>query len=326
MYLNSYVWTRKSGELAASSSRDFERLALPLLRIFWPDLIHPRGLSGLDRAGIDLVEWSDTGHFPVVVQCKGLYEEELLVSKQLSQIRKSITSFLNSKFSCETYILLHNRTGEERDAHSTILGYLNDLKTKGKARKVELWDRQKFLKRVKRQLKSVIAARISEGARLKIATQKQFFRYGNIHIDPVPVSIERWRFGATGDIKRDHESPERISPSDMLATTEKYKWTLLIGHFGLGKSTFALHAATTFSNNLIYVHSSELPDLAGGVGTNSLMQKILQSTPLFQDFDDVTASEFERLGSALLRETLSNTQKGFALIVKLHPKVTHHLH
>jgi len=169
-------WTRKSGELAAASARDFERLALPLLRVFWPTLIHPRELSGLDRSGIDLVVWSDSGEFPVVVQCKGLYQEEMLVSRQLPQIKKSIESFRKSCFKCHTYLLLHNRTGEDRNAHEEILGLLSELVKTGKAIKAELWDRQTFLKKVKLRLKQEIADRIVKRSQALIEANKRFFK------------------------------------------------------------------------------------------------------------------------------------------------------
>ncbi|HHD63797.1 MAG TPA: hypothetical protein ENK96_05410 [Desulfobulbaceae bacterium] len=309
------VWTRKSGELASASARDFERLALPLLRAFWPALIHPRELSGLDRAGIDLVIWSDSGEFPVVVQCKGLYQEETLVSAQLPQIRKSIESFRRSRFKCQTYLLLHNRTGEDRIAHKEILELLNELVQAGKATNAELWDRQTFLKNVKLQLKGEIANRIVKRAKALIESNKRFFRFGGIHVDPVPLTFERWRFRQAGDIERELTEPEKLSPSQVLGTKKRTKWTLLIGHFGLGKSTFALHAATSVSDKLVYVHSSELLDKYGGVGTNHLMQEVLRSHPLFDEVDDVAASEFNRLGGTLLRELLSNPKEQFALVI-----------
>lgn len=215
------VWTRKSGELAAASSRDFERLALPLLRAFWPHLIHPRELSGLDRAGIDLVVWSDSDPFPVAVQCKGLYQEERLVSDQLPQIRKSIESFKRSRFKCHRYLLLHNRTGEDRAAHDEIIGLLNELVEEGKATGAELWDRQTFLKKVRLQLKKEIASRITDRARASIESQKRFFRFGGLHVDPVPVTLHWWKFGVAGDIERASTEPKKLSPSHVLGAKKR---------------------------------------------------------------------------------------------------------
>lgn len=309
------VWTQKSGELASASAREFERLALPLLRAFWPALIHPRELSGLDRAGIDLVVWSDSGEFPVVVQCKGLYQEETLVSAQLPQIRKSLESFRDSRFKCQTYLLLHNRTGEDRIAHEKILGYLNELVQVGKATNVELWDRQTFLKNVRLQLKDEIANRVVERAKALIESNKRFFRFGGVYVDPVPLTLEKWSFKEAGEIIRESSKPEKLSPSQALGAKKRTKWTLLIGHFGLGKSTFALHAATSVSDKLVYVHSSELPGKEGTVGTNYLMQQVLRSHLLFDEVDDATASEFNKLGGPLLRGILSNPKEQYALVI-----------
>lgn len=309
------VWTKKSGELAAASARDFERLALPLLRIFWPTLIHPRELSGLDRAGIDLVVWSDSGEFPVVVQCKGLYQEEKLVSTQLPQIQKSIESFKNSNFKCQKYLLVHNRTGEDRTAHEEILAHLSELVKTGRANEAELWDRQTFLKKVKLKLKEEIANRIVERTQALIEANKRFFRFGGVHVDPVPLTFERWKFGQDGEIERDLTEPKKFSPSQALGVRKRTKWTLLIGHFGLGKSTFAMHAATSVTEKLVYVHSSDLPGKEGTVGTNYFMQEVLRSHPLFDELDDATATEVNMLGGTLLRELLSKNEPEFSLII-----------
>ena len=300
------VWTQKSGELATATGRDFERQALPLLRAFWPDLVHPLGLKSLDQAGIDLVVWSDSAEFPVVVQCKGLSQEERLVSEQLPQIRRSIQNFRQSDFKCQTYLLLHNRTGEDRVAHDEIVGLLNELIENRKATVAEIWDRQIFLKKVRFKLKEIIENRIVARASNSIELHKRFFRFGGIHVDRVPVTHQQWMFGERGNIERAPAQPRKLDPSQALSARKRSKWTLLLGHFGLGKSTFALHAASTVSSKLIYVHSSEIPEDRGSVGTNHLMQKILGSLPIFNDFDDVSASEFERLGGTLLRELLLN--------------------
>ena len=309
------VWTRKSGELATATGRDFERQALPLLRAFWPDLVHPPGLKPLDQAGIDLVVWSDSAEFPVVVQCKGLSQEERLVSEQLPQIRKSIQNFRRSDFKCQTYLLLHNRTGEDPAAHKEIVGLLNELIENRKATVAEIWDRQTFLKKVRLKLKKIIENRIVARASKSIESHKRFFRFGGIHVDRVPVTHQQWMFGVRGNIERAPAQPRKLDPSQALSARKRSKWTLLLGHFGLGKSTFALHAASTVSSKLIYVHSSEIPEDRGSVGTNYLMQKILGSLPIFNDFDDVSASEFERLGGTLLRELLLNPDQEITLII-----------
>lgn len=309
------VWGQKSGELAAATGRDFERLALPLLRAFWPDLIQPRELRELDRAGIDLVAWSDTGHFSIVVQCKGLYAQESLVSAQMPQIRSSVASFRASGFTCHTYLLVHNRTGEDQAATQEIEILLKDLVSDGLAIEADVWDRQVFLSKCKERLKREIAVRVAGKAKALIDQAKRFFVFGDIFVDPVPVSTERWWFKADRTITRELEDTVARSPMQVFDRAVRTKWTLLIGHFGQGKSTFALHAAATVSARLVYVHSSDLPGKFGSFGTNHLMQEILRSNPLFDEFDDATASEYNRLGGTLLRKLLSNPDEQFALVI-----------
>jgi hypothetical protein len=69
-----------AGELAAAADRDFERLALPLIKITWNDIIAPIPMSYLDRCGVDHIAWGNDEIKPkVVVQYKGfkVLEEEL---------------------------------------------------------------------------------------------------------------------------------------------------------------------------------------------------------------------------------------------------------
>jgi hypothetical protein len=72
------AWETLRGELAAATSREFERRVLPVMRLFHGEIIQAPELAGLDRAGIDLLAWTDIQPFPWVVQCKGFKEFEEL--------------------------------------------------------------------------------------------------------------------------------------------------------------------------------------------------------------------------------------------------------
>ena len=60
-----------SRTLARAEERDFERKALPCLRLRWPTMQQAPSTASWDRKGIDLFTWEEQGPFTCVVQCKG---------------------------------------------------------------------------------------------------------------------------------------------------------------------------------------------------------------------------------------------------------------
>lgn len=310
------IWETKKGELASASSHDFERRSLPLLRVTWPSLIRPRETLHIDRQGIDLLVWSDDHHFPCVVQCKGLYQEEQLIESQLPQINRSIEAFINSNYTCDHYVLLHNRTGEEKQTHDKILAKLDELIKVGKAKAVTLWDRQTFIRDTKVRLKDLLAAElVAESVRL-LDQQRRFFVFGDVFVSTVPVTSRKWILRSGHSASLEAESLlEEIDVSKLIISPRRTRWTLLIGSFGIGKTTTALRAASCSSNKVIYVRCQDFPDEQGSFGTNYLMQEIVRSLSPFADWEDETRRELESLSGPLLAATLRNPNSEFSLII-----------
>ena len=311
------VWESKSGELATAYSHDFERLVLPLLRPFWPDLIRPMSLRELDNAGIDLVVWSEDGVFPCVVQCKGFYANEQLGEPQYEQIVASIDSFDRSGFRCKEYLLVHNRERKAAEIHQRIEKRLAGLRDSGKAEVTKLLDRQSLIKAVRLKLSEVIAQHFAEDSRWQLEQQTKLFTFGDLFVSRVPATIENWRVrrGKTAD------GPTKPSPAglhdvaDLIASPEQTRWVLVTGHFGVGKTTAVLHAAASSQNRLIYIRAQDLPNEFGSVGTNYLMQNIVRGRDLFSDFDDATRAELDRLAGPLLAGMLRKSESDFVLVV-----------
>ena len=309
------VWGQKSGQLATSSDRDFERLVLPLLHACWPNLVQPPPRKKLDNYGIDLVEWDDSLTFPCVVQCKGLYAHELLIRDQLPQIRHSIAAFLESPCRCEEYVLVHNRTGEESDAREAIAAELKKLVEVGKAQRVYLWDRQKLLQRTEKCLKKMIEDRVARRAADRLHQQRSYFLFGDVFVEDVPAQLVTWRFTTLENFEVAEVAPGHFDLPTLIGSVKNRKWTLLVGHFGVGKSTMALQSSSAVGSGLVYVRADELPNEAGSVGTNYLMQNILRSLELFKDLKPESAVELERLAGTLLRKILCNPEKNLVLII-----------
>src|SRR5258707_865854 len=97
------AWQRWSGMLARSTERDFERLVLPFLRLFWPTIDQVPARGNWDSAGIDLLVWTEGNPFTCAVQCKGFAVQEL-GRDQLRQALESIESFSSSGHRCDIYL------------------------------------------------------------------------------------------------------------------------------------------------------------------------------------------------------------------------------
>jgi hypothetical protein len=146
----SKAWTDKkeykllSGELATSEGRDFERLALPLIRIIWSNAIAPAAMGPYDRIGADHLVWADREPLTLVVQCKGFeVPEEEIGKSQIRQCLKSIQSFKKSGQKAKTYLLIHNRTGKNEELRKVVGLELKTLVESGQVNRAELWDRQR---------------------------------------------------------------------------------------------------------------------------------------------------------------------------------------
>lgn len=309
------IWSQKSGELAGASDRDFERQVLPLLRARWPQLVHPTAMRKLDRHGIDLVVWDDNLVFPCVVQCKGFSQEEMLITAQLPQVLRSIAKFHRSPYRCENYVLVHNRTGEDRAAHKAIEAELKSLVDTGKADHAFLWDRSTLIQETKKVLRRTIDDQLSKRASHRLEQQRRFFLFGDVFVEQVPAKRSTWSFTPIGNKQTTERSPESIDLSQIIKNVRKRKWTLLIGDFGIGKSTIALQSAGSGGSKLVYVRADELRNAEGSIGTNYLLQNVMRSLDIFPNLDDKSSEEMARLSGPLLRQLLCNPEADMVLVI-----------
>lgn len=315
MNLSGKSWGQLGGELATATDRDFERAALPLLRALWPAMVQPRGLAAYDRAGVDLLALGKGDRIECVVQCKGFFKVEGLTDDQLGQITKSITKFRRSGLITDTFVLLHNQDGRNASVAAKVDAALKELVTAGVARTVHQWDRFAFLAAIKGRLREMVADRVSEQSSLMLAQMDRQFRYGRTYVPEVPVSHEvlTLRRGSAPSIKKVRKTRRIAHVADALAAS-KGRWTLLLGLFGSGKTTAALHAAGSSPRRMLYVHAGALGD-AMHHGTHAMMARILDALAVFGDFEADDRALFGRLASPLLRQFLSGAEAGVVLIL-----------
>jgi len=187
------AWKKLSGILAVSVERDFERKVLPVLRIIWPSLEQVPARGKWDSRGVDLIVWSDSGPFPCIVQCKGFHEQEM-GSSQIRQVEESIESFRKSDIRCDTYLLIHNRDGRYREFNDRVVKQLEQLVSEGKARRAELWDRQKTLDRAFNRMKEILSDALHEHSRNLLTYFQSLFEFGRYYSPVVPIIEKRLVF------------------------------------------------------------------------------------------------------------------------------------
>ena len=309
------AWGQLSGELMTAVDRDFERAALPLLRALWPHMVQPRGLAAYDKAGVDLVAIDEQDAIDCVVQCKGFFKLEGLADDQLGQITKSLTKFNRSGLTTRTFILLHNQDGRNKAIAEKIDVALAELIAAGVALTVHQWDRYAFMNAIREKLADMVAKRVSEQSELMLAQMDAQFRHGREYIPDVPVkhevlTLRRGNAPLLREVRKKHRI-ERVV--DALATTTG-RWTLLLGLFGSGKTSAALHAARSSPSRILYVHAGSLGDTMHH-GTHAIMARILDALAIFGDFEADERALFGRLASSLLRQLLSEKQSQAVLIL-----------
>lgn len=305
------AWETVRGELAVASEREFERRVAPILKLFRSDVVQTPARQHLDRAGIDFVVWSDEGPFPWVVQCKGFKEQNGLGPSQLRQILKSIEKFRKSKWSCDEYVLLHNRTGENREAERTILENLARLQDEKKAAATRLWDRQTFIRDARGRIRDILVERMREDAARRLHKQEGLFRFGSIYLPYVPTTERSLIVRRNEQMRMERVGGARVRrrvAGLVLSPMTKGRWTLLTGHFGTGKTTTGLNAAKSSGHHVIYVRGDDLIDVTGGVGTNAMLGRVIHALGMFDDYDDETRDFVHRIAGRSMAQLLNSDE------------------
>ena len=302
----SNTWKRVNGALIAAVDRDFERAVLPLMRIFWPQMIAPRGLGAYDKAGVDLLAFGEGDRIECAVQCKGFFKAEGLLDDQFPPIAASIRKFARSGLKAKTFILVHNQDSRNENVAAQIEDSLAALLTSGNVEEVFQWDRRAFLKAVEARLRKLLADRLAEQSALMLRQLDEQFIHGGTYVAKVPVRhrLLSLRRGRAPEIKEVRQRHLITDVADTLANAPG-RWTLLTGLYGSGKTTAALHAALSSPHRILYVHASTLLARHGAGGTNSLMTRILEALAVFGDFEEDERGIFSGLSGPILRQILS---------------------
>ena len=258
-------------------------------------------MQAWDRKGIDLLVWAESGPFPFAVQCKGFKVRDL-DTPQVRDVEDSIRKFLDSGESAETYVLVHNRDGRNRDFAERVEALLKKVVEAGKANEAFLWDRQQTLAKVFGKMQQLVEAMLQERSRELSDHFRSLFRFADCHVSEVPVSERRLRFkrGARPQVG-ELQGPKSQNPTALLEQASGTSWVVLSGQFGAGKTTAALSAATNSRRQTVYVPCQAVPAavFTGGT-TSSLLNHIADELPALEHISDEDRSAIAKIARTVV--------------------------
>lgn len=310
------AWKRSIGTLSNANGDEFERTVLHYLRVIWPAMIQAPRLQRLDRFGVDLCLPDSDTHFSVVVQAKGFKVDEQLTESQVTgQILPSIKKFRESPLICDEYILLHNRKGDDRELASIIQAELDQLILCGKAKSALLYDLSKFMKKVREFIDYRIRNKLKARSIRLLQQHEYCFHFGNIYVPIVPLKQLEWNPSVVLKDVFDEDCFDDISAAKLIASPRAVRFSMLIGAFGIGKTTTVLRAAEASDLVVIYVPAYTILRKNGSQGTNFLLRNINEDLNLLEDLPPDSAEELDDIVGAALGRILRQPNDQFVLVI-----------
>ena len=306
-------WKRASGALSVLTEHDFQRAVLPYFRVYWPSMMEVPDRKWWDRCGIDLLT-PEEPRLACVVQCKGFHVQEL-GPQQTRQALDSIDRFQRSDVSAECFILVHNRDGRSSDFRIAVAERLSRLVESGKVARAELWDRQTLLNRTCDGLQTMLAEAIRQHANRLSQFFDDLLPYARGHVEAVPAreSLIRFRRGESFSIMEIRPMADRSVHSHLLAND--VRWTLLIGPFGVGKTTTVLQTAQSSPRSVLVIPCSSLPPEHLSHSTNLLLETFARELGLFDEFSDDDCEVLSDLAGGVMTYLFSHEKPNFALVL-----------
>lgn len=260
--------------------------------------------------------WADSGPFPCVVQCKGL-KKQLIDRTNIADMEESIRKFSASDATADTYILLHNRDGSNREVPLRLEPLLRGLEATGKARRALLWDRQHLLKECFTRMQHLVEQALLLHSAEAAAHFVSLFRFASCHVAEVPVSERSviLRRGAAVDLGP-LDGPRGRNPAALLEAASGNSWLVLSGDFGTGKTTAALAAASQSGRPTVFVSCQAIPAsvFKGGM-TTELVKCVIPSLPLLDALSANDRESLSKMAAGLVSHVLRKPDGSYLFIL-----------
>jgi hypothetical protein len=272
---------RANVTLIQSLGRDFERAALPFVRLFWPTTLQAIQLKEWDNQGIDLLCLNDNGRIRLAAQCKTCQKPDL-GQEEVQDALASIEKFRRTGHKCDTYLFLINGDGRNPAYNAAIENELQRLIAEGRANQAEFWPRTTLLNRAFLRMKAILIEALRQQAIRRQLEFRELFRFGDVYLPTVPVKEEELILRLGSPCVRRDTPPKAVEPlADRLHATRNARWTLLTGVFGAGKTTTALQASSRGKYTSLFVAASELGRRTQIQGTATIGQEIVDTLRIF---------------------------------------------
>lgn len=323
--MKNTLWRTIKGTFGHKTDRDFEREVLSVLSLRWSDLIQATSLKHFDRRGIDLLSWSDVGPFPCVIQCKG-YSEWELTNEHVKQARKSIAAFAASGYRCETYVFLYNRERRSLSYHDAVERAVRELCEAGVCANAEVWDLDRLMREHQADILRIVEDGLRDNTRRMLEHQSRLFDTGGAIVNTVPLSQKRLelRRGEPARIEAEREVEDRCVV-DLLVEPGERRWSILVGEFGSGKSTAALHAglrhagAASGERRILYAEARLFDPQSVHSGLHGLLREILRSASLdiecVPEATGLSGDEVVRRAAPLLKEAMARHDAPYVVVI-----------
>ncbi len=306
---------RLSFELARHERTDFERAVLPYLRLIAPTAMQTQAQGSLDVAGVDLVvPGKKDGRFELGVQCKGFQVTETRIARdQIRQCVESIKDFAQGSAHVEKYWLVHNRSGNSKMLHDAVIEHLNDLVRTGRAKEARLFDRDAFLAEILNRVFVRFRQFISE--RCQHFEESGAAGLSNSPVEKVPYQVQEVRVSQYRFDDSSASSTRLGDPLDeaTLTASGDSRLGLLLGKFGMGKTTLAFRLANRPEHLVLYVPAAVFPPKVSG--TKELLKYLTGAAEFVDAYPIEDQPAVERMARLMSDKLLSENESRLVLVI-----------
>jgi hypothetical protein len=310
------TWTgssehRRLSEKLRTSGNRFSSVAQPLLRSAFREQV-----GGSDSEDCGLAEphlaWSQQEGPFLVAAC--LWIED--IPSEADRTRRcveAIQAFRSSHVKTKVFLLVHSRDQQESDFRAAIQEELQALLDAGQAERAELWNRQRILHEafhgmLRHTLAALETHALSSAPINAIPTD--FMPLEQVPYRESTLLINQYQWKDT----LSETEPKIADPADPILNPDEPYLGLLIGEFGLGKTTAVARALSRHTAHLLYLAGARIGK--GEVSAKDFFLHFFDDGELITDLPAEEQSTFRLLARPVIEYILTgNTRLPLVVVV-----------